>query len=352
MLMLEKLDKMVSFLFILVWMFSLLSVVVLLLPVLLEQIKELREEVHSVALGQHVMNEKLPKITEYFINPSEYKKSKHKETFMDLMQLFGFGRVSIASRVVAFAGTPPLKSAELDYTFRWEKGQEEGASYGPLMKHLNDHGIDTVCVAEGQGLPDGLLYYEELWTLKENTSLRSEYLRKIGQESVFKYTLRGRTDLVRRKKRGIPLGKSNNQYFIEIKRVEDFVEEDSLRESVLQLIGGNASNSFHSPPVLLTNLAKMHYVLFITLVGDPTVKLQFDLNVVKMPSFGVALAFVEEQTTDMKSVTLHLGRRPTPPSSPPKAKNNSESEDGEDIAERFHNASLQEAVTDENGDEV
>ena len=118
------------------------------------------------------------------------------------------------------------------------------------------------------------------------------------------------------------------------------MEEESLRESVLQLIGGNASNSFHSPPVLLTNLAKNHYVLYISLVGDPTVKLRFKLNVVRMPSFGVALAFVEERTAEMKSVTLHLGRKPSPPPSRPKAKNALEPEDDEDNAVRFGNATL------------
>ena len=184
------------------------------------------------------------------------------------------------------------------------------------------------------------MYYEELWTLKRNTSLRSEDLRKTGEEPKIKYILQGRTDLVRKRFGADPLGKSNNRYFIEIRRVEDFVEEESLRESVLQLIGGNASNSFHSPPVLLTNLAKNHYVLYISLVGDPTVKLRFKLNVVRMPSFGVALAFVEERTAEMKSVTLHLGRKPSPPPSRPKAKNALEPEDDEDNAVRFGNATL------------
>ena len=268
---------------------------------------------------------------------------------MDLMEIFGFGRVHIASKIEVFDGVHPLKSAELDYTFRWE-GQLESASYEPLLKHLLDHGICAVKIGEGQGLPDALLYHEELWTLKRNTSLCSEDLRKTGEEPIFKYILQGRTDLVRKKDGADPLGKSNNRYFIEIKRVEDFVEEDSLREAVLQLIGGNASNSFHSPPVLLTNLAKMHYILYITRVGDPTVKLTFKLNVVKMPSFGVALAFVEERTAEMRSVTLHLGRRPTPPSSPPKVDNASEPSNDEDVGERFGNVSLDEAVIDYNDD--
>ncbi|RYG97466.1 hypothetical protein EON65_52830 [archaeon] len=71
-----------------------------------------------------------------------------------------------------------------------------------------------------------------------------------------------------------------------------------------------------------------------------------------MPSFGVAVAFVEEHTAEMKSVTLHLGRKPTPSSSPPKAKNASETEDVDDIADSFGNAHLEEAVTDDSGNVV
>eukprot|EP01038_Epipyxis_sp_PR26KG_P017096 gene17096-23524_t len=67
-----------------------------------------------------------------------------------------------------------------------------------------------------------------------------------------------------------------------------------------------------------------------------------------MPSFGVALAFVEEKTNEMKSVTLHLGRRPTPLSSPSRIKNNLDSDDCEDLAERFDNVKLDEVVIDQN----
>ena len=112
------------------------------------------------------------------------------------------------------------------------------------------------------------------------------------------------------------LGKSNNRYFIEIKRAEDFVEEDALREAVAQLIGGNVSNYFHSPPVLLTNLNDQHYVLYITIDGNPAINLRFKLNVLRMPTFGVAAAFAEERTAEFHTVTLHMGRRPSPPVSP------------------------------------
>jgi hypothetical protein len=315
------------------------------------KLREIGEDVHALAFGLHMMNEKLPKITEVLITPSEHKKSTHEGTFLDLMNMFGFGQSNIANIIEVFDSAFPFDSKELDYTFHWD-GQQESASYEPLLKHLHDHGICAVRVSEGQNLPDGLLYREELWTLKRNTTLRCEDLRQIGKESVFKYILQGRTDLVIKKYSNHPLGKSNNRYFIEIKRVEDFSEEDSLRECVLQLIGGNASNSFHSPPVLLTNLNKNNYVLYISLMGDPTQYLSFKLNVLRMPSFGVALAFVEAHTAEMSSVTLHLGRRPTPPATPPEAKSDLESNDDEDFTESFGSVSLAEVVIDDNGKAV
>ena len=307
--------------------------------------EKLSTDVHALALRQHVMNEQLPKITQVFITPSEYKKSIHKEIFLDVLHVFGFGRRNMSDRVVDYMEPRPANSDTFEYNFLWEEGQPESDSYEKLMTHLCDKKLDIVCVANGQGLPDGLLYYEEIWSLKKNTTLSSEDMRKTGNAPVFKYTLRGRTDLVRIKYRDEPLGKSNNQYFIEIKRAADFALEDSLREAFLQLVGGNASNSFHSPPVLLTNLAMTHYVLFVTLVGDPTICLKYELHVLKMPTFGVAVAFLEERTAEMNSVTLHFGRRPTPPSSPQKNDLVSDSSlDVDDIADRFNNVDVEEAV--------
>jgi hypothetical protein len=70
---------------------------------------EVKKELHAVSLFQHVMNEKLPTITEVCITPSEYKNSKHKETFLDLMETFGFGRAHITTYVKAFNGSLPAR---------------------------------------------------------------------------------------------------------------------------------------------------------------------------------------------------------------------------------------------------
>ena len=272
---------------------------------------ELKQEIHSLAMHQYIMNARMPPIMSTFITPSEYKKSEPQETFLDLIDIFGFGRSTMASRILNYQGPIPIRSDELNFVFQWNS-QSESASYSPLINHMHACQLEAVLVSDGYTLPDGLLYREEIWTLKKNTSICSDELRKNDQELKLKYIIQGRTDIVRTRNSKIPLGKSNNRYFIEIKRVEDFVLEDSLREACLQLIGGNVANTFHSPPVLLTNLANSHFVLYISRDGDPREKLQFQLQVIKMPTFGVALAFLEMRTVSMNSVTSHFGCKPTP----------------------------------------
>ena len=96
----------------------------------------------------------------------------------------------------------------------------------------------------------------------------------------------------------------------------------------------------------MTDLAKMHYVLFITMDGNPTEALRFKLNVLKMQTFGAALSFVEEKTVKMTSVTLHMGRKPTPSSSPPREAASSDEDFESSIAEAFASVDIQEVFDD------
>jgi hypothetical protein len=248
----------------------------------------------------------------------------------------------MAPRVIVHLD-PVVRSNELDFSFNWQKDDKESESYAPLQQHLLGLGIPTIDVSNGQDLPNGILFQEALHTLKKNTMLSSSDLRKNVTCPYYKFTVQGRTDLVRMWDPMAPLGKSNNMYFIEVKRVCDFDKEHSLREAAIQLIGGNASNSFHSPPVVLTNLAKEHYVLFITLVGDPTIDLRFKLNISKFTAFGAAIGFVEARTVQMASCTLHLGRRPTPPSSPSKVVTDSADSDNNTEA-HFDSVTIGEVI--------
>ena len=60
------------------------------------------------------------------------------------------------------------------------------------------------------------------------------------------------------------------RFAIEIKTVNGLNKsaDSGMFEAQLQLIGLNAFNTSNSPPVLLTNLAKSHCVLFLAYKGD------------------------------------------------------------------------------------
>lgn len=94
-------------------------------------VNALQEQVHALDLRQLVMNERLPRLTEVFITPSEYKKSQHQEIFLDLMDMLGFDRSAMTDRVKVFDGAILEKSAELNYSFQW-KEISEADSYKPL----------------------------------------------------------------------------------------------------------------------------------------------------------------------------------------------------------------------------
>jgi len=80
-----------------------------------------------------------------FVTPSEYKKPKHKETFLDLMEMFGLGREHVSEKVKQFTDPLPARSGEFDFSFSWN-GQAENASYEPLREHLLQHGVVAVKV--------------------------------------------------------------------------------------------------------------------------------------------------------------------------------------------------------------
>ena len=135
------------------------------------------------------------KITEVFVTPSAYKKSKYKETFMDLIATMGLGRESIHKGIKDYDNEGNVLP-EFD-PFIFSRGDEEdSASYDPILRYLSDNHIHGVRVDLGQNLPDSLLYFEHLWTLRKNASIPSSELRLRGEKPIFRYTLAGSTDIV------------------------------------------------------------------------------------------------------------------------------------------------------------
>ena len=186
------------------------------------------------------------------------------------------------------------------------------------------------------------MFHQELWTLKKDIRLKSNQFGPLEQ-CLCKFIIRGRTDFVRLKssEQGQGVGRMNNQYFIEIKKGS--IGETELKEAFYQLLGGNAENSYRSPPVLITNLCSSHYILFVALIdnGDaPFYKLK--LNIFKFPTFGQAINYLEDETKTTKSWTRDFLRRPTHLSLSQLKKQT----DDEDLPE-FEKISLQPVFNDE-----
>ena len=198
-------------------------------------------------------------------------------------------------------------------SFNWS-GKDEDGAYEPLQSYLENNGIHSIIIGSGTGLPQGLLYNVDIYSLKKNSVISSAELRKTNEEPRLVFKLKGRTDLIVMREANSVICNANVKYYIEIKTVKT-MKEESLREAVLQLIGGNVGALYHSPPVLLTNMVGIHYVLHIVQLGNAEVYLQFKLVVKKMETFMEALKFVEDHTANLRSVTRDFGRLPTPSAS-------------------------------------
>jgi hypothetical protein len=243
----------------------------------------------------------------------------------NLLEICGFGVQTLESRVLLRESTP-------DQTFNFEfhfHDQDEKASYDPLQEFLKSKSIFVVNVTTGEGMLGGLVFREEIWTLKQT----------FQKQRVFKYIVSGRTDFVRLKGNNNIIGRSNIQYYIEVKKEK--IAEADFREAFVQLIGANAANSFHSPPVFLTNLNLDHYVLFITFDEDQG---NYYLNNWQFRSFNDAIQYLEASTSTMRSCTAHFLVKNTPFSTPPKRRDYRS--DDEDESEEEGDSKVQIQLVD------
>lgn len=196
----------------------------------------------------------------------------------------------------------------------------ESQVYAPVVQFLK--GLDLVAhtVADGQMLPDKLLFDEEVWTLRS----KDPFIK--GQDVKYLRRLRGRTDVVvltedfPRIHRNDTILRSHVEILIEIKTPLTMGPTDSLYEGMLQLIGANVSNSLRSPPVVVSNLTGTHYVLFLTRETSAAQPHYYLINQMLCASFGAAINFALS-VAKRDSCTEHFcrgtSREPTPDNSPP-----------------------------------
>lgn len=205
-------------------------------------------------------------------------------------------------------GSEGIGEMEIGKEKEKEKGKLEKMSYVPLLGYLTGLGLHAQVVADGQGLSMSLLYKTEIYSLNPHLKISSEDLRKTGDQPKLKFVIKGKTDVVILNAPTSSPNRMNTIIAIEVKPV-GFNEEVSLREAFLQLIGLNVANPVRSPPVILTNLAGIHYVLKLQIVDGE--RLQYDLLLKKFSSFNQALQF-SYSFKEEGSITKHFGAAPTP----------------------------------------
>lgn len=239
-----------------------------------------------------------------------------------------------------------IKDLSENYIFEWskvwEKDKEEKVneikSYEPFGSYLLKMGISARDISSGKGLPDRNFFEVTIHTLRKKLGVRSEELRKDGTEPRFIFRLHGRSDfavLLDDVAADFPIGRTHIKYCVEIKTVNsmstDSGTNSSLREAVLQLVGLNVYNDRTSPSVVVTNLNKKHYVLFITKGDKPLIKLEYFLNIYRVKTLSLALAFAN-YLSSREPITIDFCRRPSPFNSPLSRKVD-ESEDIDDDME-------------------
>ncbi len=141
-----------------------------------------------------------------------------------------------------------------------------------------------------------------------NTSYLSSGER---EQIVFKGRVRGRTDIVILKEshRGGEITRHMVDFVIEIKDTSSISSniKGCIRESVCQLLGLCGDNSNTSPSVVLTDLVKKFYVIYLTKSEAP-LKFKILIDACEDLSSAIELA----QMVAQECISIDFGRPPTP----------------------------------------
>lgn len=195
---------------------------------------------------------------------------------------------------------------EDDFTQIQHADPLEASSYAPLQSYLISLNFDAVIVANGHGLPNGLLFSQYAYSMrKDKTSVR-------GQEVLVGMRVHGRTDVVILDKEGQKGVVSRHRVLLAIEVKPAVKDVDALspssRKAMAQLIGLNINNMQHSPPVLLTNLKRVHWVYYII---KNEIFPWYRIARTNFSTFIDALRFVES-LWKLDTHNYEFGREPSP----------------------------------------
>jgi hypothetical protein len=289
-----------------------------------ERIEERDERIEAAMFGLKLGVQTIQQQT-YFdhriFTPSNAMKSENAIEFTRIFSCLKLAFGPDLSSVVTQLPTPThFDSAK--FLFQWSRqdaGEDdkvlEKVSYKPVCDFLQDIGLHGIDVSEGENCPSKVLYDSNIYTIRKGLNYNTELLRAMGKVPTFVERIRGRTDIavIKEGAEFTPyVHKSHVDFVIEIKTIRGFQSDaQCFREAATQLVGLNVENLDTSPSVLLTNLAKKHYVLSLSIGDDSAHSLTFKLHIERCDSFEYAVQRCKDLGT-RESFSMHFGRKPTP----------------------------------------
>ena len=191
--------------------------------------------------------------------------------------------------------------------FEWDwRSHKESDSYRPLCDYLESLGLFPVDVSSGKYLTAGILFDVNLWSIRKYNAAGER------EQIVYKGHVRGRTDIVllNESHRGGELSRHMLRFVIEVKDAAAMRDNPKgcVRESVTQLLGLCGDNCNNTPSVLLTDLTKTFFVVYLSKTHEPALK--FHINIQACADLGSSVDFAQSVSKDCCSTDF--GRPATP----------------------------------------
>lgn len=209
-----------------------------------------------------------------------------------------------------------------DFLYNWKPSDKEIDSYPFVCKYLLEKfSIFSGAVGNGENCLLGKLYNEQVFSLRPYAGAHDSD-SALGDKVVFRFQLSGRPDIIAFKEMSVPYHRGIVTFAIEIKRTGDMKSQakltSALKEAETHLIGLNVANTFSSPPLLLTNLNMLNYVMWVK-QGSSVEKLAYSIVQRKFVNIFHAVSFIKTELLTLDGVrpccTRDFGRSPSPPCS-------------------------------------
>jgi len=268
------------------------------------------EMMNNIGIALHEIKEAMPSVVVgHVITPSVASQSREVSSQL----ITSLNLALLPPELPDMYGLPDNMKDEGNWTFNWKWDGDnplESTSYGPVCNFLQRLGLIAEDVSGGQKCVNRRLYNSEIYSLRQNDPSTLK-----GQKVYLLHRVQGRTDIavLAQNRNGGQIMKHMVSFAIEIKTTKALANshDGCMLEAQLQLIGLNAFNTVRSPPVVLTNLARTHKVLYIEYKEGT--EWGYIIKSQKCQTFPAAIHLAMKRAA-MEGISAEFSRPMTPPS--------------------------------------